>query len=148
MVHQPTYGQLSPGTTEEDFLTSNTRVHHAKGRRIPVANHSDCRRERSTVDLVWSHLFFAEVRQQYHAVIDIMGINMTIVFDTIHRDPPISILEIFLAEDDVRMLHIILSTTVHSVRVETSLSQPIETTTGTPQGNSLLLILPIIIYYT
>ena len=102
---------------------------------------SGFRRGRSTADVVWSHRWLASVCQRYRTQINILGIDMSKAFDTIQRDCLLEVLQSFLDEDEMRMVRVLLAGTTISVRFGCATSDAIETTIGTPQGDSLSPVL-------
>ena len=105
---------------------------------------SGFRAGRSTADLVWSHRWFAATCQHYRREMTILGIDMSKAFDCIRRDKLLTVLESFLTEDDVRLVRVLLTNTTLQVRIGRAVSESLETTIGTPQGDSLSPVLFVI----
>ena len=105
---------------------------------------SGFRAGRSTADLVWSHRWFSATCQHYRREMTILGIDMSKAFDCIHRDKLLTVLESFLTEDDVRLVRVLLTNTTLQVRIGRAVSESLETTIGTPQGDSLSPVLFVI----
>ena len=68
---------------------------------------------------------------------------MSSAFDTINRQKLITVLETFLADDDVRIIRVLLSNTSLSLRVNNETTS-VDTIIGTPQGDSLSPVLFVI----
>jgi len=105
---------------------------------------SGFRQNRSTADIIWCHRWLAAKTQRYKCIINILGIDMSRAFDTIHRDRLLTVIGQFLQEDDVRLIRYLISNTHLQVRVGSQESDSFATTVGTPQGDSLSPILFII----
>ena len=92
---------------------------------------------RATTDVVWAYRWIAAKAQKEEITIYSTGIDMSSAFDTIERRKVIEITEMFLNEDELRMLHVLLSKTTIEVRVKDAESQPFTSNIGSPQGYSI-----------
>ena len=95
------------------------------------------RKKRSTTDAVWAHRWIAAKAQEQEITIYITGIDMTSAFDTIHRKKIIEIAKTILDEDEIRMLHLLLSDTTLEVYVDEATTKPFNSNIGSPQGDSI-----------
>ena len=98
----------------------------------------------STADVIWSYCWLAAQTQRYKQVLEILEIDMSRAFDTIHRDRLMEVLKTFLDEDELHLIRLLLSGTSLEARVNGSKPIPFSTTIGTPQGDGLSPVLFIV----
>ena len=98
---------------------------------------------RSTADIVWAHRWLAAKVIRYKQTVHILGLDMSRAFDTIDRAKLMLILreEVQLTEDDLRICQSLLADTSLTVKLGEVLSDPFQTTIGTPQGDGISPIL-------
>ena len=83
------------------------------------SSQSAYREGRSTSDIVWAHRWMCAKAQRYVGLtIYITGIDMSSAFDTILRKELIEELEVFLDEDEMRMIELLLSNTTVVIKDE------------------------------
>ena len=75
---------------------------------------------------------------------EILGIDMSRAFDTIRRGRLMQILETFLDDSELRMIHLLLADTTLEPRLAKGSCAAFNTTIGTPQGDSLSPVLFIV----
>ena len=83
---------------------------------------------------------------RYKTKFNILGLDMSRAFDTISRQRLLDILlnDVGLAEDEMRICQSLLANTNLKVKIQEFLSDPFETTVGTPQGDGLSPILFVV----
>ena len=106
---------------------------------------SGFRPDRSTSDVVWTHKWLAAKIYKENIAITITGIDMSAAFDTINRNLLIDILNGIIHDDELRMIHFLLSNTTIHPRIQGATNKKcFLSNTGTPQGDCLSPILFII----
>ena len=95
------------------------------------------RKFRSTTDIIWAYRWILAKVQEQEIEVLITGIDMSSAFDTIKRDKILQIVEEILAEDEKRILRVLLSETKLEVKVHGAQSKPFISNIGAPQGDSL-----------
>lgn len=107
------------------------------------ASQAGFRRGRSTADIVWAHRWLAATAIRYQKTIRILGLDMSRAFDTIDRNRLMKILEdeVKLDKDELRICQSLLADTCLKVKLGKALSDPFQSTIGTPQGDGLSPIL-------
>jgi hypothetical protein len=66
-----------------------------------------------------------------------LGIDLAKAFNNISRLRAIKVMRMFLNEDDMRMVHIVLTSTTLRVKFKDAYGQYFRGNTGTPEGGSL-----------
>ena len=107
------------------------------------SSQSGFRKDRSTSDIVWAHRWLKGRTEKYKEEFSILGIDMSSAFDTICRTKLLSVLDTFLEKDDIKLIRALLANTTLSYSSGNQ-TTVIETSLGTPQGDSLSPILFII----
>ncbi|XP_065180176.1 uncharacterized protein LOC135810612 [Sycon ciliatum] len=108
------------------------------------ASNSGFRPGRSTADAVWTHRWLAAITQEYHATIEIHGIDISKAFDTISREKLLTVVNGIVKEDEVRLIRVRLSNTSLSLLACKQQSSEFETIIGTPHGDCLSPVLFVI----
>ena len=62
---------------------------------------------------------------------------MSQAFDTINRQKLLEVMDTIVDKDAARMIRLLLVNTTFTVQIDNITGEPFETTTGTPQGDSL-----------
>ncbi|RQM10964.1 hypothetical protein DD237_008436 [Peronospora effusa] len=99
---------------------------------------------RCTADAVWAHRWIAARAQRYKERFHIFGIDLSRAFDTVNRDKLLSVLKPLLDDDEIRLIRLLLRKTMLSLRLGSRLFSPLESNTGTPQGDSLSPVLFVV----
>ena len=103
---------------------------------------SGFRRNRSTADVVWSYRWIDAIAKRNATNFNIMGIDMSKAFDSIHREKIIETLEEAIPdESNKRILRYLLSNTTLQPKINGTLGKQFKTVLGTPQGDSLSPVL-------
>ena len=103
---------------------------------------SGFRPERSTSDVVWTHIWLAAKTVAENINIKITGIDMSAAFDTIDRDILLQILKNIVEEDELRLIQFLLSNTHINTRINNAdINAPFTNNVGTPQGDGLSPVL-------
>ena len=106
------------------------------------ASQSGFKQGRSCAGIVWAQRMLISVVLTCHWDFHKMGIDMSHAFDTINREKILDVLSLAGCEtDDLRLARILLAGTNITVRVKSSWSAWLETTIGSPQGDSLSPVL-------
>ena len=96
------------------------------------SSQSAYREGRSTSDVVWAHRWLCAKAQTFQGLkIYNTGIDMSSAFDTILRKELVEELETFLAEDEMRMIRILLSDTKMTVK-DQFMCDEFKTNVGSP----------------
>ena len=95
------------------------------------------RKSRSTTDVVWVHRWIIAKAHTQDITVYVTGIDMSSVFDTIHRDKVIEIAEEILDEDEIRVLRILIAETTLEVKVENAQATAFTSNIGSSQGDSI-----------
>ena len=82
--------------------------------------------------------------ERYKSVIEILGIDLSSVFNTIRRKKLLSVLHSFFDTDNVHIIRLLLSATKTTVRVDDALSAPFNIKVGTTQRDSLSPVLFVV----
>ena len=120
-------------------ILSNITLNRIKNKvnEYLLSSQSAYREGRSTSDIVWAHRWMCAKAQRYVGLtIYITGIDMSSAFDTILRKELIEELEVFLDEDEMRMIELLLSNTTVVIKDE-FMCDEFETNIGSPQGDSI-----------
>jgi len=112
--------------------------------RFLSPHQSGFRPSRSTPDAVWAHRWIAACAQRCKERFHILGIDLSRAFDTVNRDILLSVLEPLLDDDEIRLIRLLLRDTMLSLRLGNRLLSPFESSTGTPQGDSLSPVLFVV----
>ena len=100
-------------------------------------NQSAYRRGRSTTDIVWAHRWIAAKCQEENLTVYLTGIDMSSAFDTIYRHKIIDIASSIFDNDEMRILHLLLSETQLQLKIEGAKGTPFSSNIGSPQGDSI-----------
>ena len=73
--------------------------------------------------------------QEQELTVNITSIDMTSAFDTINRNELIKIAEQFMNEDEIRILHILLTDTTLEIKMRGAKTKPFISNIGSPQGD-------------
>ncbi|XP_029657506.1 uncharacterized protein LOC115231674 [Octopus sinensis] len=117
--------------------------------RIKVENYlslgqSGFRTGRSTADVIWTHRWTAALCQKYKRCTEILGIDMSRAFDSIHRTKLVDVLSSFLNQDDVRIIIKLLQGTQLATELGKTESNYFYTSRAIPQGDLLSPVLFIV----
>jgi hypothetical protein len=100
-------------------------------------NQSGFQRGRSTADIVWLYRWLDAMCQRYAFVVEMLGIDMSKAFDSISRELLLQVLSNLLNDDEMRLVHVLLTDVRLKVRVDRAFSRIFKTGKGVPQGDSL-----------
>ena len=102
---------------------------------------SGFRRGRRTADVLFGYRWLCAKAQRQRVSIELLGIDLSRAFDTIHRDKLLDILQTFLGESEMRIIRLLLADTSLEPRLSTGECHAFATSIGTPQGDSLSPVL-------
>ena len=120
-------------------ILSSITLNRIKGKvdKYLSSSQSAYREGRSTSDVVWAHRWLCAKAQTFQGIkIYNTGIDMSSAFDTILRKELVQELETFLAEDEMRMIRVLLSDTKMIVK-DQFMCDEFKTNLGSPQGDSI-----------
>ena len=98
---------------------------------------------RSTTEMVWAAQWIKATTDKYMERVYVMGIDLSKAFDCVNRSMLVTIFreEGIANEDELRLLHYVLSETELKVKIGQEKGESFFTTIGTPQGDALSPIL-------
>ena len=104
------------------------------------ASRAAFRKGRSTSDIMWAHRWLAAKAIRYRKILHVLGLDMSRAFDTIDRGRLMNIVrdDERLNEDELRMCQMLPEDTNLKVKLKKAVSEPFETTIGTPQGDGFV----------
>lgn len=104
------------------------------------------RRNRSAAEVFLSYQWLEAAAQKYQKAFFVMGIDMSMAFDTMDRGLLLDALKFEVKIDDssFRIIHYLLLNTTLQVRVQGELGRRFKTVLGSPQGDALSPILFVV----
>ena len=124
-------------------ILSNIAIRQMKDRyeEYISPSQSTYRRSRSTADIVCSHRWVIAKIQKVDTKVNLTGIDMSSVFDTINREHLLIIIKSNFDEDVYRMIRFLFSNTTLEMRLRGAATSPFTSNRGSLQGEGISGIL-------